>query len=245
MFVQLLIAFNLGLFSSLHCIGMCGGILSALVLAGHDTDQQKPLNKIKKSLSYNLGRIVSYSLAGLIVGFFSAQLVESLANINIHFILQLIAALVLIGIAFNIYGLLPFNRYLESSGMRLWRYIQPLGKHLLPINTFLRAFLFGMLWGWLPCGMVYSALILSLSSGVALDAMLIMFFFGLGTLPAMVSTGYFATKLTELQQNIKLRRLTASLLIIIAISLPLSSIYFSQHHHHHSNAVNAHQHHMH
>lgn len=245
MLVHLIIAFNLGLFSTLHCIGMCGGIISTMMLASSDKSSDANLNKINLSFAYNLGRIASYSLAGLISGFLGAQIVGAVSNLNLHFILQIFAAAVLIGIALNMLGVFPFNRLIESIGMKLWKYIQPLGKNLLPVNTIGRALLFGMLWGWLPCGMVYSALLLSLSVGTALDGMLVMFFFGLGTLPGMVSAGYFSSKLSQLKEKKSLRIVTAVLLIMIAISLPVSTWYFSKHHDHSASSGSGHEHHHH
>ena len=99
--------------------------------------------------------------------------------------------------------------------------------------------LFGMLWGWLPCGMVYSALILAMSTGDAVYGMLTMLCFGLGTLPGMVSAGYSSSTLIILRDNQKFRILTALMLIMLAISLPLSALYFSDHH----SDQNGHAHH--
>ena len=243
MFVQLIIAFNLGLFSTLHCVGMCGGILSAMMMAGNDDGEQKQISKISRSLAYNLGRICSYALAGLIAGLLGKTIINLVSGLNLHIVLQSIAAIVLIGIALNIMGVLPFNRYLEMMGSRIWKQIQPLGKHLLPVNSHSRGFMFGMLWGWLPCGMVYSALILSLSSGSPVYGMLVMLFFFFVFLIGMVSAVFFSGKLIELQKNRQLRILTALLLIFIAISLPISSVYFSTHHDHSDSASTDHSHH--
>ena len=230
MLIQLLVVFNLGLFSALHCVGMCGGILSALMLSSAP-EGRRPA-RLRYSLAFNYGRISSYALAGLIAGLAGERAAVLAAGLNLHGLLQFIAALVLIGIALNVLGLWPFNRYLERFGGRLWGRIQPLGRRLLPINTVPRGVLFGMLWGWLPCAMVYSALLLSLASGSALNGMLMMLFFGLGTLPGMIFAGYLAGYLRTLQGNRPLRALTALCLILIAISLPASSWYLHQSHAH-------------
>jgi uncharacterized protein len=243
MFVTFIIAFNLGLFSTAHCVGMCGGILTTMMFATPQAGQKTKLNVFKRSLAYNLGRISSYSIAGLIVGILGEQFIELSQNTNAHFILQCVAALVLIGLALNILGLFATNKLTESIGMKLWKIIQPLGKHLYPINTLWRALLFGMLWGWLPCGLVYSALLLSLSAGTALAGMLTMLFFGLGTLPGMLTTGYFSDYINRLKTNTKLKWVTASLMILIAISLPASTYYFAKHHDHGTTAASSHQHH--
>lgn len=239
MLVTLIIAFNLGLFSTAHCVGMCGGILTAMMFATPQADQQTKLDVFKRSLAYNLGRISSYSIAGLLAGLLGAQIVGLSQSVNAHVILQSIAAFVLIALALEILGLLPFRKFTESIGMKLWKYIQPLGKRFYPINSFGSAILFGMLWGWLPCGLVYSALLLSLSAGAPAEGMMTMLFFGLGTLPGMLTAGYFADYLKQLKTNVRLRWITAILMILIAISLPLSTLYFSKHHDHSS----AHQYH--
>ena len=244
MLVQLIITFNLGLFSTLHCVAMCGGVISTMMLAGSDEKKTSNSNKFNISFAYNLGRIVSYSMAGLISGFVGEKIINISSSINLHFILQLIATTVLIGIALNMLAILPFNKLLESLGMKLWKYLQPLGKYLLPINTLSRALFFGMLWGWLPCGMVYAALLLSLSVASPMESMLLMFVFGLGTFPGMVSAGYFSGKLAELQTKKSLRVITAAILMLIAISLPLSSYYFSKQHDH-SAMEKQHHHHRH
>ncbi len=243
MLVTFIIAFNLGLVSTAHCVGMCGGILTALMLGSPDDEQKSKLKVFNRSLAYNLGRISSYSIAGLFAGLLGSQFIGLSQNINAHLILQCIAALVLIGLALNILGFSPLNKITEAIGMKFWKKIQPLGKHLYPIRSQWRALLFGMLWGWLPCGLVYSALLLSLSTGTAHEGMLTMMFFGAGTLPGMLTVGYFSDYLNRLKTNIKFRWITASLMILIAISLPASTVYFSSHHDHGGSSMSSHQHH--
>ena len=129
--------------------------------------------------------------------------------------------------------------------MKLWKHIQPLAKGLLPVDSFGKAFLFGMVWGWLPCGMVYSALLFSLTTGSALNGMLTMFVFGLGTLPAMISAGYFVDYLNQFRQHKQLRWFTAIVLILIAVTLPLSMQLMSGHQHQSNDEHSAHMHHQH
>ena len=243
MLVTLIIAFNLGLFSTVHCVGMCGGILTAMMLVSPKAEQKAKLKVFKRSLAYNLGRISSYSIAGLIGGLLGAQIVGLSQSLKAHLILQIIAALVLIVLALEILGLLPFRKFTESIGMKVWKIIQPLGKRLYPINSFWNAFLFGMLWGWLPCGLVYSALLLSVSAGAPVDGMITMLFFGLGTLPGMLTAGYFADYLNIVKTNKRLRLVTAIMMILIAVSLPVSTFYFSKHHNHSNSDMSSHQHH--
>jgi len=242
MLVKLIVAFNLGLFSTIHCVGMCGGILTAMMLASPEADKKNKLKVFNRSLAYNFGRISSYAVAGLISGLLGLKFSGLFQNINAHLILQSIAAFVLICLALNILDLLPFKKITESIGMKLWKYIQPLGKYFYPLNSLGRAFLFGMVWGWLPCGLVYAALLLSLSAGTAIDGMTVMLFFGLGTLPGMLTAGFFSDYLNRVKTNQYLKMTTAILMILIAISLPASTFYFSKHHDHSNSEATSHHH---
>lgn len=240
MWLSSLVAFNLGLISSLHCIGMCGGIITLLMRqATNETSGKKQI--LGYSLLYNLGRISSYTLAGLAVGLFGAAFMHTLQATNAHFYLQLFAALILILIALSILGISGFSRRLEGMGQVLWRKIQVLGNRLTPLNSPVKVWLFGMVWGWLPCGLVYSALLYSLTTADPVQAAVAMFCFGLGTLPSMLSAGYLFEYLQQLSRRQQLRRLSALLLIIVAISLPISSWYFSSHHQHQQDS-HAHHH---
>jgi len=77
----------------------------------------------------------------------------------------------------------------EQAGSRLWRYLEPIGRRLMPVQTLRQAFLLGMVWGWLPCGLVYSALIFALATSSIEKGALIMLSFGIGTLPTVMSMG--------------------------------------------------------
>lgn len=240
MWVYFIIAFNMGLFSTLHCVGMCGSIITTLMLASSDSHQGDKKKSLTISFAYNIGRILSYSFAGLIIGLFGSGLAEFLASFNANFVLQIIASLVLIGLALNILGVVSFSKHVEGLGMRLWKQIQPVTKSLLPVDSFGKALLFGMVWGWLPCGLVYSALLFSLGSGSAINGMLVMLFFGLGTLPGMLSAGYFSDHLNRYRNHTQLRWMTAIILIFIALGLPISSYYFSDHHSHSEHVSHMH-----
>jgi sulfite exporter TauE/SafE len=171
-------AFLIGVAGSVHCVGMCGGIVGALSFA-----IPKQQSNYLYILSYNIGRILSYALAGAIVGLLG-QLVShnSLTGITV---LQLISGLFLVLLASYIGGWWHGLLLVEKMGKHLWKYISPLSKRFVPFKSPLSALPYGMLWGWLPCGLVYSTLTWALASGSAINGGLIMFAFGLGTLPAM------------------------------------------------------------
>ena len=229
-----IIAFNLGLFSTLHCLGMCGGISTAMSLS---IPQEKTVSKTLLVIAYNTGRIMSYTLAGAIAGAIGTELVMGIMPVSGHRILQYIAAAVLILIGLQISGWLPAGRILESVGMRIWSYIRPLSKYFLPITSLYRAFMAGIFWGWLPCALVYSVLVWSLSIGGALSGALLMFCFGLGTLPGMLLVGLTGTKIRDFLKEPALRTVAGVVIILFGASSPfLYSAAENHHEHHHTSA---------
>jgi len=106
---------------------------------------------------------------------------------------------------------------LETVGASLWKYIEPLSRRFIPVNTVQRALPLGFLWGWLPCGLVYTVLIMALSAGGAVEGALLMLAFGLGTLPNLLAMGVIATRLTKWTRNPKIRLFAGLLVIIMAV----------------------------
>ena len=186
----LISAFLLGFLGSSHCLGMCGGLSSALGLNTLKSANNSPFPTIL--LAYNVGRIISYCVAGLIVGAAGFWLSQQLATFSI---LRYLAALMLILMGLYIAQWFNGIAFTEKLGSKLWPFIQPLGKRFMPVKSVRDALFVGMVWGWLPCGLVYSALIWASLEASMSGAMLIMLFFGVGTLPAMLATGYFAQEL--------------------------------------------------
>lgn len=177
--LSFLAALLIGLAGSVHCVAMCGGIVSALTFA-------IPTNKsvFPYALAYNIGRISSYCIAGALTGFLG-QITTQQSQIGLS-ILQLLSSLFLLMLAFYIGGWWQGLVHIERLGKYLWRYLSPISKKLIPFNTPLHALPYGMIWGWLPCGLVYSTLTWSLASGDVWGGAKIMLGFGLGTLPVML-----------------------------------------------------------
>lgn len=211
--VSLLIsALLLGLLSSGHCLGMCGGLMAAL-----STQSAAHPNRLLFLLSYNLGRICSYAVAGLLMG----SLGWVIANSPAALLLRTLAALLLIGMGLYMAGWGVPLKYLEQLGHKLWRYLQPFAARVLPIRSLSRAFIAGMLWGWLPCGLVYSSLLWAASQGDSRYSLWLMLAFGLGTCPALLVTGFAAERLKYWLQQKKLRWAAGLLIIIFGLwSLP-------------------------
>lgn len=197
--------FFVGLLGSVHCAGMCGGIVGALSLqAGART---VPVRVVASSpvraplvdvLAYNAGRIGSYTVAGLLAGAVG-QGAHALAALPV---LQAgaywLANAMLVALGLYLMGAWLGLARLERSGQAVWRHVQPLLHRLGPPAGPARMLAAGSLWGWLPCGMVYSALVTSMLSGSALTGALAMLAFGLGTLPMLLALGVMGAGLRSL-----------------------------------------------
>ncbi|MGE3849084.1 MAG: sulfite exporter TauE/SafE family protein [Gammaproteobacteria bacterium] len=217
--LDLLVAFNLGLASQVHCVGMCGGIVAAFTLATAPA-RKRGRAPAGFALAYNLGRISSYALAGLVAGTLGGAALAALDQRAAYTALRWLAGLVLVMNGLALAGWLPRGLLFEALGVGLWRHVQKLGRRLLPISTLPRAWAFGMVWGWLPCALVYSTLLLAVSSGSPLRAAAIMAAFGCGTLPALVATYLLGARAGTLLQGRGARLAAAALLVVLGFAYP-------------------------
>ncbi|UGQ46437.1 sulfite exporter TauE/SafE family protein [Massilia endophytica] len=214
--LNLLPLFAAGLAGSVHCVGMCGGVVGALSTAGGGRIQVVrgvPASLPPRVLAYNAGRIASYMIAGAMAG----GLAQGAAN------MVRIAAVQSAGYWLANAMLLMLGLYLmdawrglarvEAAGAVVWRRVQPAIRHFMPMDTLPKAFALGALWGWIPCGMVYSVLLTALLSGSALNGALAMLAFGLGTLPMLLALGVAGARLRAAMQR-KQVRIAAGLLVL-------------------------------
>ena len=209
----LLAAFVFGLLGGAHCIGMCGGIMSALTFAVPPS-MRSPARLSGLLLGYNLGRITSYMTAGALVA--ALGTVISLAPAT-RVALQVFAAIMLMLMALYIANWWKGLLRVEALGRHLWRYLEPVGKRLMPVVKVPQAIGLGAVWGWLPCGLVYSMLAWSLATADPLRGAALMGAFGLGTLPSLLVTGLAARQLGNLIRHPATRTIAA--LSIIAFAL--------------------------
>lgn len=214
-------AFLVALLGGVHCVGMCGGIVGALTLGLPETDRIR--QRMPFLLAYNAGRILSYAVAGALVGGVGA-VAGNLTRLHAaQLVLQLVAALFMVVLGLYVAGWWNGLLRVEHIGGRLiWRRLQPLGRRLLPVQTPARAFRLGLLWGWLPCGLVYSVLIWSVAAGSALHGAALMLSFGLGTLPTLLAMGTFAAALTAWVRRPAVRQTAGGLIIALALMQALA-----------------------
>ena len=205
-------AFLMGLIGSGHCIAMCGGIASSLQLASNK--RQTWLY----SLAYNSGRALSYMLAGALVAGISSQFATQ--NSTFALFLSFVAGMFMLLVGVYIMRLAATLQWLEKLGKTLiWQHLIKLNKYLMPIDSPLKALGYGALWGWLPCGLVYSALTWAMTSGTAINGALVMLAFALGTFPAMITLGVAAQKLNTLFNHPWTRIILGSVIIWYGIYL--------------------------
>jgi len=213
-------AFITGFLGSAHCFGMCGGI-SGLFAVNASVASLR--TQIPKAIAYNLGRILSYAFLGVVVAVLGKTAVDSIPDLMAPVRLASGLLIVLVGLqlAFGWRILAP----LENAGARLWKRIAPAAKGLVPVETTAQALGLGLIWGWLPCGLVYSVLLLAATTTEPTGGALVMIAFGLGTMPAMVATGVSASKLAQFMSG---KRLGAGLLIVLlglaTIAMPVMKL---------------------
>lgn len=203
-------ALILGLLGGGHCLGMCGGLMGALTLAIAPQQRQRRLHLI---LAYNLGRVVSYASAGLLLGVLGWALGNSPALLA----LRIGAALLLITMGLYLGGWWHGLTRIEGLGRGLWRRLQPLGTRLLPVDSLPKAFGLGALWGWLPCGLVYSTLVWAASQGDAAVSASLMLAFGVGTWPVLILSGLAAERTTALLRRQGLRRAGGIMVVLFGL----------------------------
>lgn len=210
-------AFLIGLTGGVHCFGMCGGIVGALTLGLPPAPGHSLRTRLPYLLAYNFGRIVSYVVAGTLAGGFGAWAAHLMSVHHAQLGLQVIAGLFMILLGLYLAGWRPALSRLERAGGVLWRRIEPLGRRCFPVRTPVRALGIGLVWGWLPCGLVYSVLVWAVSAGGALEGGLLLLSFGLGTLPTLLAMGTVAAALAGFVRHPAVRTVAGTLVILFGV----------------------------
>jgi len=229
--VTLTSAFLLGFFSTMHCIGMCGGIIGALSLSLPLEIRNSKPRLFTFVLSYNVGRLASYSIAGLIAGAVGTSVLQSTGFDQGHAVLRIIGVAMMVAIGLYLTGWLPQIASIEKIGIPVWKRLEPIGRKLVPVASIPKALAYGLIWGWLPCGLVYFVLIWALTAGNAINGALTMLAFGLGTLPTLITAGFMTSWITRFAHSTRARQVVGLLIIVMAIGSLL--IPMEHHHHHH------------
>ncbi len=201
MVLQWLIAgFLLGAVSSFHCVGMCGPIAISLPVY-----YLPPAKKVAGLLLYHSGRILVYSLLGLLFGFVGRQFF--LGGLQQGFSIFLGSLLLIFFLGSLLHSQKLRFRQLDRLTLPLQQYIgknlplqQYIGKNLQK-KTLSSMLLLGAANGLLPCGMVYFAITGALASGSISDGVMFMAAFGLGTFPAMFAISYFGSRISLSARN--------------------------------------------
>ncbi len=191
-------------------MGMCGGLMGALTLA---IPPAQRVRRLRLLVAYNVGRVLSYTAAGLMLGMAG----WAVANSPAVLVLRIMAALLLIAMGLYLAGWWSGLTRIEAMGRGLWRHIQPVASRLLPVSSLPRALLLGALWGWLPCGLVYSTLLWAASQGNALHSAALMAAFGLGTWPVLLATGLAAERVNRLLRQRSVRVAGGMLVVLFGV----------------------------
>ncbi len=211
--MTILAALMLGVLASGHCVLMCGGISSALGIATAKDASGRPQRPLL--VGYQLGRILSYALAGLLIGTVGGALIRLLDIDLVRLVLRALSASALLIAALIMLG--TFRDPGSRLGQALWPKLAPLGRRLLPVATLPRAIAFGAIWGWMPCGFVYTILLVAALSADAFTAAATMAAFGIGTLPALLATSFGAPHLLALTRRAGARTTAGVFLLACAL----------------------------
>jgi sulfite exporter TauE/SafE len=207
-----LAVFLIGLLGGVHCAGMCGGIVSALSLQMPGAaGRSAPAWSIH--LAYNFGRIASYAIAGALIGALGSLGLLLNNWLPVQLGLYVAANLMMVALGLYLTGLTQTLAFTQRAGQWLWRRVQPVTKRFLPVRGAVQAFPLGMLWGWLPCGLVYSVLTMTLVSGSAARGAATMLAFGLGTLPNLMLAGLLLARFRNVVQG-RAVRLASGLIVL-------------------------------
>jgi sulfite exporter TauE/SafE len=182
-------AWLMGLLGSTHCVAMCGGVVAMTCSALPLRKRSNPRAQLPYVLAYNAGRIASYATAGAIAGALGAALASLGLVERAQLALRLLAGAMMLAVGFYVAGWGRALRWVERMGAPVWNKIGPIARRFVPVATPSRAFRLGLLWGWLPCGLVYAAMAAAVTSGSALGGATTMIAFGLGTLPMLLAMG--------------------------------------------------------
>lgn len=210
---QIAAAFLVGLLGGVHCVAMCGGIVGTLTMGLPRDVRASFVRLFPYQLAYNAGRLGGYVAAGALMGALGTIFIAAMPIQYAQRALYALAACFMIMLGLYLGGWWQGLAQVERIGGVLWRRLEPLGRHLLPIHSPLQAIGLGFVWAWIPCGLVYSVLIFAVSAGGAAQGALLMLAFGLGTLPNLLGMGMLAGAAARFSDRVWIRRLAGALVL--------------------------------
>lgn len=206
-----------GLLGGVHCVGMCGGIVGVLTLGLPPATRAQPARLLPYLAAYNAGRLASYTLIGALAGGVGAYAAHLVSVRHAQLGLQLLAGVFMVVLGLYLAGVWAGLTRIERAGGALWRRIEPLGRRLLPVRTPAQALVCGLVWGWLPCGLVYSIVVWAVAAGSAAEGARLLLAFGLGTLPALLAMGAAAATLGRFVRRPAVRAAAGGLVVLFGL----------------------------
>ena len=197
-----------------HCIGMCGGISAAFSFSVPEAQRQGRSLWLWQGL-FGLGRVTTYVLLGALAGALGAGLLGALPAPNRSIAMALSGVLMLL-VSLYLLGKGGGLQRLEAVGVGLWRRLQPYTRQLMPVDRPWKALSLGMLWGFLPCGLIYTALVLATTAAHPLSGAAVMLVFGLITVVPVAATGVLGSQLQRFRRG-PWPRIAALLTLIMAV----------------------------
>lgn len=210
-------ALLVGLLGGVHCVGMCGGIVGALSFGLPEDVRARTARLLRFQLAYNLGRIASYVVVGAAVGGLGRLLAETLPVYYAQRVLLLLAGVLMLLLGLYLGGWWFGLTYLERMGGGLWRRIEPAARRLLPVRSLGQALTLGAIWGWVPCGLVYSMLVWGVAAGSPWKGAGLMLAFGLGTLPNLLLMGLAAGNLARWVRRGEVRAVAGGMVMLFGL----------------------------
>jgi len=203
-------ALLMGLMGAGHCAAMCG---SLTVAVGFSIPRERSL--LVSSILMSVGRVFGYALIGFIANLFAQSFLMATGGSVLY--LSLIAGILLLLVGLHIANLNSWILKTERLGAFIQPLLLPIRKRLTPIDSNIKCLFYGFAWGFLPCGLVYSALSLALVAPTPMLGGLIMLCFGLGTLPTLVGLTSFSAKINVMLQQQMMRLILGVVVIIMGL----------------------------
>lgn len=234
-------ALLMGLLGSPHCMGMCGGIVTAFGISIQNLNPKKRTTLI---MTYQVGRLISYMGLGLVATLFGEHILANFLTNNA--LPRIVLGLAVVFASLLMLGV-PFLNRLEKMGLGMWNALAPIRKKVLPMDSLPKALTAGLLWGLLPCGLVYGALVMAVSISATTDitgaGVLFMLMFGVGTLPSLVLTGGALSWLQSRIKTFNVRKISGAMMLVSGLFIMLSPTamhHLHGHHHTHHHAHHGH-----